>query len=87
MDRILRLLTWPAAFFIAGTLLGYEQYILTGNEGSDYLFTILSDWLFIHGYEKPFRLFVASMEIAAFILMVRRADAIGLVRRYRPFVT
>ena len=41
MDRILRLLTWPAAFFIAGTLLGHEQYILTGNEGSDYLFTIL----------------------------------------------
>jgi uncharacterized membrane protein YphA (DoxX/SURF4 family) len=70
MDRILRLLTWPAALFIAGTLLWYEQYKLTGNEGSVYLFTILSDWLFIHGYEKPFRLFVAIMEIAASILVV-----------------
>ncbi len=70
MDRILRLLTWPAALFIAGTLLWYEQYKLTGNEGSVYLFTILSDWLWIHGYEKPFRLFVAFMEIAASILVV-----------------
>jgi hypothetical protein len=87
VDRILRLLTWPAAFFIAGTLLEYEQYKLSANEGSVYLFTILSDWLFIHGYEKPVRLFVASMEIAPFILVVRRADVIGLVRRYGPFVT
>ncbi len=70
MDRILRLLTWPAALFIAGTLLWYEQYKLTGNEGSVYLFTILSDWLFIHGYEKPFRLFVGCMEIAASLLVV-----------------
>ena len=70
MDRILRLLTWPAAFYIAGTLLWYEQYKLTGNEGSVYLFTILSDWLFIHGYEKPFRLFVAAMEIVASILVL-----------------
>jgi uncharacterized membrane protein YphA (DoxX/SURF4 family) len=70
MDRILRLLTWPAALFVAGTLLWYEQYKLTGNEGSVYLFTILSDWLGIHGYEKPFRLFVAIMEIAASILVV-----------------
>ena len=70
MDRILRFLTWPAALYIAGTLLWYEQYKLTGNEGSVYLFTILSDWLFIHGYEKPFRLFVAIMEIAASIFVV-----------------
>ena len=70
MDRILRLLTWPAALFIAGTLLWYEQYKLTGNEGSVYLFTILSDWLHIHGYEKPFRLFVGVMEIVASILVV-----------------
>ena len=70
MYRILRFLTWPAALYIAGTLLWYEQYKLTGNEGSVYLFTILSDWLFIHGYEKPFRLFVAIMEIAASIFVV-----------------
>ncbi len=70
MHRFLRLLTWPAAFLIAGILLWYEQYKLTGNEGSVWLFTVLSDWLHIHGYEKPFRLFVASMEIAASVLVV-----------------
>ncbi len=70
MARVHRLLTWPAAFYIAGILLWYEQYKLTGNPGSVWLFTVLSDWLHIHGYEKPFRLFVASMEIAASILVV-----------------
>jgi len=70
MARVHRLLTWPAAFYIAGILLWYEQYKLTGNPGSVWLFTVLSDWLFIPGYEKPFRLFVASMEIAASVLVV-----------------
>ena len=70
MDRTLKLLTWPAALFIAGILLWYEQYKLTGNPGSVWLFTVLSDWLFIHGYEKPFRLAVASMEIAASLLVL-----------------
>ena len=70
MARIHRLLTWPAALYIAGILLWYEQYKLTGNPGSVWLFTVLSDWLFIGGYEKPFRLFVACMEIAASLLVV-----------------
>jgi hypothetical protein len=70
MDRVHRLLTWPAALYIAGILLWYEQYKLTGNPGSVWLFTVLSDWLHIGGYEKPFRLFVASMEIAASVLVV-----------------
>lgn len=70
MTRIHRLLTWPAAFYIAGILLWYEQYKLTGNPGSVWLFTVLSDWLHLSGYEKPFRLFVASMEIAASVLVI-----------------
>ena len=70
MDRILRLTTWVAAFFIAGILLWYEQYKLTGNPGSVWLFTTLSDWLHIRGYEKPFRLTVATLEIAASVLVV-----------------
>ncbi len=69
-DRILKWLTWPAALFIAGILLWYEQYKLTGNPGSVWLFTVLSDWLHIHGHEKPFRLAVASMEITAAVLVV-----------------
>jgi hypothetical protein len=70
MARIHRLLTWPAAFYIAGILLWYEQYKLTGNPGSVWLFNVLADWLGISGYEKPFRLFVASMEIAASVLVL-----------------
>lgn len=69
-DRVLKLLTWPAALWIAYELLWYEQFKLTGDEGSVALFTILSNWLGTPGGEKPFRLFVASMEIVASILVV-----------------
>jgi hypothetical protein len=68
MDRYLKPLTWVAALYIAYVLLWYEQYKLTGNEGSVWLFTVLSDWLGIHGHEKPFRLTVATMEIIASVL-------------------
>ena len=70
MDRIHRFLTWPAALFIAGILLWYEQYKLTGNPGSVELFTTISDWLYLGGYEKPFRLSVAIAEIIASVLVV-----------------
>ncbi len=70
MDRIHRLLTWPAALLIAGVLLWYEQYKLTGNPGSVELFTTISDWLYLGGYEKPFRLSVAIAEIIASVLVV-----------------
>ena len=70
MDRIHRLLTWPAALLIAFIFLWYEQYKLTGNEGSVQLFTTLSNWLYLDGYEKPFRLSVATAEIIASILVV-----------------
>jgi hypothetical protein len=72
MSRVLKLelITWPLALFIAGILLWYEQYKLSGNPGSVWLFTVLSDWLHIHGYERPFRLGVASMEILASILVI-----------------
>ena len=77
MHRIHRLLTWPAALFIAFIFLWYEQYKLTGNQGSVELFTILSDWLYLDGYEKPFRLTVATAEIIASVLVV-----IPLTRMY-----
>lgn len=72
-DRILMLLAWPAAIWIAYELTWYQQFKLTGNEGSVHLFTILSDWLGTPGGEKPFRLFVAILEIfcAVFVLIPR----------------
>jgi hypothetical protein len=66
----MKLLTWPAALLIAGILLWYEQYKLTGNDGSVWLFTTLSNWLYLDGYEKPFRLGVATAEILASVLVV-----------------
>jgi len=78
LQRALRPLCWPAALWIAYELLWYEQYKLTGNEGSVYLFTILSDWLGTPGGEKPFRLFVGIIEILASVLvLVPRTQAIG----------
>ncbi|WP_424813881.1 hypothetical protein [Roseococcus sp. YIM B11640] len=71
-------IAWAAAIWIAYELLWYEQYKLTGNEGSVYLFTILSDWLGSPGGEKPFRLFVGIMEIAASILvLIPRTQGVG----------
>jgi hypothetical protein len=76
--RVLRLLCWPAALWVAYELLWYEQFKLTGDEGSVYLFTILANWLHTPGGEKPFRLFVASMEIAAAVLvLIPRTQAFG----------
>ena len=71
VNRIHRLLSWPAALYIAGILLWYGQCEPTGNPGPVWLFTVITDWLFLDGYEeKPFRLFVATMEIAATVLVV-----------------
>ncbi len=72
MDRILKWLTWPAALFIAGVLLWYEQFKLSGNEGSVMLFTTLATWLHIPAYEQPFRLGVAWAEIAASVLVINQ---------------
>lgn len=70
MNRFLRPLTWPAALYIAFIFLWYEQYKLTGNQGSVDLFTTITDWLYLDGYEKPFRLSVAVAEIIASVLVV-----------------
>jgi hypothetical protein len=82
-DRVLRLLTWPAALFIAGVLLWYEQYKLTGHPGSTSLFTTLTDWLGFSGHEKAMRLGVATCEIITSVLVLvpatRLLGALGAV--------
>jgi uncharacterized membrane protein YphA (DoxX/SURF4 family) len=70
-NRILRLLAWPAAIWIAYEFTWYQQYKLTGHPGSvDFIFQPLADWFGIPAHEKPFRLTVASMEILASILVL-----------------
>jgi uncharacterized membrane protein YphA (DoxX/SURF4 family) len=69
--RILRLICWAAAAWIAWELLYYEQFKLTGNEGSiDGVFQPLANWFGIPAHEKPIRLGVAIMEIIAAILVL-----------------
>ena len=58
--RILTLLAWAAALWIGYEFLWYEQYKLAGPT---LVFDKLSAWSGIP--EKPFRLFVASMEMVA----------------------
>ncbi|MBY0336541.1 MAG: hypothetical protein K2X11_08000 [Acetobacteraceae bacterium] len=70
-SRGLRLLAWAAAAWIAWELLYYEQYKLTGNEGSiDGVFQPLADWFGIPAHEKPLRLGVAILEIVASVLVL-----------------
>ena len=80
-DHLLRLLTWPAALFIAYILLWYEQYKLTGNPGSTSLFTTLTDWLGFPGHEKAMRLGVATAELITSALIVLPGCWEGLARR------
>ena len=81
MDRVLKLLAWPAALFIAYIFLWYEQYKLTGDPGSVELFTILTNGFGLNGYEKPVRLGVATAEITASILVVLPWTRVGFGHR------
>ena len=67
----LRLLVWAAALWIAYEFLWYEQYKLTGNQGSiDGVFQPLASWFGVPAHEKPIRLGVASLEILASLLVL-----------------
>jgi uncharacterized membrane protein YphA (DoxX/SURF4 family) len=70
-SRTLRLIAWACAAWIAWELLYYEQFKLTGNIGSiDGVFQPLANWFGIPAHEKPLRLGVAVMEIAASVLVL-----------------
>jgi len=62
---LLNLAAWAAAIWISYELLFYLQYKLTAPT---LIFDRLSEWSGIP--EKPFRLFVAGMEIVAAILVL-----------------
>ncbi|MBR0649411.1 hypothetical protein GXW78_07035 [Roseomonas terrae] len=71
--RILSLAAWAAALWIAYEFLWYEQYKLTGPT---LVFDRLSDWSGVP--EKPFRLFVAGMEmVAAVLVLIPRTQPLG----------
>jgi hypothetical protein len=69
--RVLRLVCWAAAAWIAWELLFYEQFKLTGDAGSiDGVFQPLANWFGIPAHEKPIRLGVGIMEIIAAVLVL-----------------
>ena len=68
--RVTDVLPWVAAIYIAFILLWYEQYKLTGDQGSVDLFTTLTNWAGFPGHEKAMRLGVATCEIIASIFLL-----------------
>lgn len=67
---LIRLITWIPALYIAYIFLWYLQYKFTGNQGSIDLFTVLTDWLGFHGYEKVMRIGTGSAELIASALVL-----------------
>jgi uncharacterized membrane protein YphA (DoxX/SURF4 family) len=70
MTRLRQILPWALAIYIAYIFLWYLQFKFTGGEGSVWLFTILTDWLGLHGYEKVMRLGTGSAELLASVLLL-----------------
>ena len=76
--RIRSAAVWPLVAFVAYIFLWYLQYKFTGDRGSVWLFTVLTDWLGVHGHEKFMRIAVGSMELTAVILLlIRPAQIFG----------
>lgn len=75
---VARVAPWALALWIAYVFVWYLQYKFTGADGSVWLFTVLTDWLGFHGYEKPMRIGVGGAELIASILVLyRRTQAFG----------
>ena len=69
---------WLLAIWIAYVFLWYLQYKFTGHEGSVWLFTVITDWLGLKGYEKAMRVGVGACElIAATLCLIPRLRALG----------
>ena len=70
MARLRQFLPWVLAVYIAYIFVWYLQFKFTGNEGSVWLFAILTDWLGAHGYEKVMRIGTGSAELLASVLLL-----------------
>jgi hypothetical protein len=69
MGKLLNLVPWLLAAFIAYIFIYYLQYKFTGAQGSIDLFTTITDWLGLHGHEKFMRIGTGSLELIASILL------------------
>jgi uncharacterized membrane protein YphA (DoxX/SURF4 family) len=69
MGKLLNLVPWLLAAFIAYIFIYYLQYKFTGAQGSVDLFTTITDWLGLHGHEKFMRIGTGSLELLASVLL------------------
>jgi uncharacterized membrane protein YphA (DoxX/SURF4 family) len=68
-DTVLGVAAWALAAFVAYIFIDYLRFKFTGDEGSVWLFTTLTDWLGFRGHEKFMRIGVGSMELIASVLL------------------
>ncbi|MDX2102887.1 MAG: DoxX family protein [Alphaproteobacteria bacterium] len=72
------LVCWPLAGFATFIFIRYLEFKFGGHPGSVFLFTVLTDWLFLDGLERWMRVGVGSMELlAGILLMIRPTQVIG----------
>jgi len=72
-QTLLSVVAWAAAFWIAYEFTFYQQYKLAGPT---LVFERLSDWSGVP--ERPFRLFVSTMEmVAAVLVLIPRTQGFG----------
>lgn len=69
MNRFLDWLAWALCAWIAFVFVWYLQFKFTGDDGSVWLFTVLTDWLGFHGHEKIMRIGTGMAELIASILL------------------
>lgn len=72
MQRLGEWVVWALSAWIAFVFVWYLQFKFTGDQGSVWLFTILTDWLGFHGHEKIMRIGTGSAELIASILLFDR---------------
>jgi len=72
MKRLGEWLVWALSAWIAFVFVWYLQFKFTGDDGSVWLFTVLTDWLGFHGHEKIMRIGTGSAELIASILLFDR---------------
>lgn len=77
-ESIERYLPWALAAWIAFVFVWYLQFKFTGHDGSVHLFTVLTDWLGLHGHEKAMRIGTGAAElVAAALCLVPATRALG----------
>lgn len=78
IDVVRRGLPWLLAAWIAYIFVWYLQYKFTGADGSVWLFTVLTDWIGVHGHEKAMRIATGTAElIAAILLFIPATQVVG----------